>query len=41
MEDIRQKSNFILESITDALRQMWQAEIDRHENMVQEEVTVD
>ena len=27
--------------ITDALRQMWQAEIDKYSNMVQEEVVID
>ena len=27
--------------ITDALRQMWQAEIDKYENMVQEDVVID
>lgn len=27
--------------ITDALRQMWQAEIDKYENMIQEEVIID
>lgn len=27
--------------ITDALRQMWQAEIDKYENMIQEEVVID
>ncbi len=27
--------------ITDALRQMWQSEIDKYEDMVQEEVTID
>ena len=27
--------------ITDTLRQMWQAEIDKYENMIQEEVVID